>query len=63
MIHGLIGKKVGMTHLFGSESRVIPVTVLEVGPCVVTQIRTATNDGYEAVQIGFGHAKQMTQHE
>jgi len=61
MIHGLIGKKVGMTHLFGSESRVIPVTVLEIGPCVVTQIRTATRDGYEAVQIGFGHAKHLTQ--
>ena len=61
MIYGLIGKKVGMTHLFGAESRVIPVTVLEVGPCVVTQIRTETRDGYEAVQVGFGHAKQLTQ--
>jgi large subunit ribosomal protein L3 len=61
MIHGLIGKKVGMTHLFGAESRVIPVTVLEVGPCMVTQIRTTTRDGYEAVQIGFGHARHLTQ--
>ena len=61
MIQGLIGKKVGMTHLFGSESRVIPVTVLEVGPCVVTQVRTTQRDGYEAVQIGYGRAKQLTQ--
>ena len=57
MIQGLIGKKVGMTHLFGSESRVIPVTVLEVGPCVVTQVRTTQRDGYEAVQIGYGEVK------
>lgn len=59
MIHGLIGKKIGMTHLFGAEARVVPVTALEVGPCVVTQIRTASRDGYEAVQIGFGDAKQL----
>ena len=59
MIQGLIGKKVGMTHLFSAGSRVVPVTVLEVGPCVVTQVRTAERDGYEAVQVGFGHAKQL----
>ena len=59
MIQGLIGKKIGMTHLFGAEARVVPVTALEVGPCVVTQIRTASRDGYEAVQIGFGDAKQL----
>lgn len=59
MIEGLIGKKIGMTHLFGAEARVVPVTALEVGPCVVTQIRTASRDGYEAVQIGFGDAKQL----
>jgi large subunit ribosomal protein L3 len=63
MIQGLIGKKVGMTHLFGAESRVIPVTVLEVGPCVVTQVRTAERDGYAAVQVGFGHAKQLSKPE
>ena len=61
MIQGLIGKKVGMTHLFGSDSQVVPVTVLEVGPCVVTQVRTSKRDGYEAVQIGFGRAKQLSQ--
>jgi len=60
MIDGLIGKKIGMTHLFGAESRVVPVTVLEVGPCVVTQLRTHAKDGYEAVQIGYGRAKQLS---
>ena len=59
MIQGLLGKKVGMTHLFGAESRVIPVTVLEVGPCVVTQVQTDARNGYNAVQIGFGTAKQL----
>jgi len=60
MIDGLIGKKIGMTHLFSAESRVVPVTVLEVGPCVVTQLRTQAKDGYEAVQIGYGRAKQLS---
>ena len=60
MIEGLLGKKIGMTHLFGAESRVVPVTVIEVGPCVVTQVKTQARDGYDAVQIGFGQAKQLT---
>ena len=60
MIEGLIGKKIGMTHLFAAEARVIPVTVLEVGPCVVTQVRTEARDGYEAVQIGYGSVKQLS---
>ena len=60
MIEGLIGKKIGMTHLFASEARVIPVTVLEVGPCVVTQVRTGERDGYEAVQLGYGAVKQLS---
>lgn len=59
MIEGLIGKKIGMTHLFTAGARVVPVTVLEVGPCVVTQVRTETKDGYEAVQVGYGAAKQL----
>ncbi len=59
MIEALLGKKIGMTHLFGAGARVIPVTVLEVGPCFVTQVRTEARDGYEAVQIGYGRAKQM----
>jgi large subunit ribosomal protein L3 len=58
VIRGLLGKKVGMTHLFAEEGRVVPVTVLEVGPCVVTQLRTQTTDNYEAVQLGYGEVKQ-----
>ncbi len=55
---GLLGKKVGMTQVFDSEGRQIPVTVLEVGPCHVTELRTQEKDGYTAVQIGFGVAKE-----
>ena len=54
MIEGLLGRKIGMTQVFGPTGEVIPVTVLEVGPCFVTQVRTQDRDGYEAVQIGFG---------
>jgi large subunit ribosomal protein L3 len=50
---GLIGKKVGMTSLFDKSGKNIPCTVIEVGPCVVTQVRTKDLDGYEAVQLGF----------
>ncbi len=50
---GIIGKKVGMTQIFDEKGRAIPVTVIEAGPCYVTQIRTQANDGYVAVQLGF----------
>ena len=50
---GLIGKKVGMTSLFDEKGKNIPCTVIEVGPCVVTQVRTAAVDGYDALQLGF----------
>ena len=50
---GLIGKKVGMTQLFDENGKVVPVTVIEAGPCPVVQRKTAANDGYEAIQIGF----------
>ena len=50
---GFIGKKVGMTQIFDENGQVVPVTVIEAGPCYVTQIRTADNDGYTAVQLGF----------
>jgi len=53
----LLGKKLGMTRVFGEGGASIPVTVIELGPCVVTQIRTMENDGYTAVQIGFGDIK------
>ncbi|MFQ5574235.1 MAG: 50S ribosomal protein L3 [Terriglobia bacterium] len=49
----LLGRKVGMTQLFSADGELVPVTVLEAGPCVVTQVKTAETDGYEAVQIGF----------
>ena len=54
MLTGLLGRKVGMTQIFGPNGIAIPVTVIEAGPCVVTQVKTAANDGYEAVQLGFG---------
>lgn len=50
----IVGKKIGMTQLFNESGKVIPVTVIEAGPCVVVQKKTTENDGYEAVQIGFG---------
>src|SRR5947209_18853124 len=53
MLNALLGRKVGMTQVFGANGTVIPVTVIEVGPCIVTQIKTVPHDGYEAVQIGF----------
>jgi len=57
MINGLMGKKLGMTGYFTPEGRYIPVTVLEVGPCIVTQIKTEERDGYNALQLGFGDKK------
>lgn len=68
MTKGLIGKKIGMTQIFDEAGKVVPVTVIEAGPCVVTQLKTAENDGYEAVQFGFGDVspkhtnKPMTGH-
>ncbi|HEX8378134.1 MAG TPA: 50S ribosomal protein L3, partial [Pedobacter sp.] len=55
---GIIGKKVGMTSIFDAEGRNIPCTVIEAGPCVVTQIRTSDADGYEAVQLAFDEKKE-----
>ena len=55
---GLIGKKVGMTSIYGASGKNIPCTVLEVGPCVVTQVRTLEKDGYTAVQLGFGERSE-----
>ena len=55
---GIIGKKVGMTSLFNDEGKNIPCTVIEAGPCVVTQIRTVEKDGYTAVQLGYEEAKE-----
>ena len=57
MQKGIIGKKIGMTQIFDEKGNVIPVTVVEAGPCVVVQKKTIENDGYEAVQVGFGDVK------
>ena len=57
MKKGIIGKKIGMTQIFDENGKVIPVTVIEAGPCVVTQKKTVENDGYDAVQVGFGDVK------
>jgi len=54
----LIGKKVGMTSMYNENGKNLPCTVLEVGPCVVTQVKTADKDGYDAVQVGFGDRKE-----
>ena len=56
MQKGIIAKKIGMTQLFDENSNVVPVTILEAGPCVVVQKKTVENDGYEAAQLGFGDA-------
>ena len=56
-MRGLIGKKIGMTQVFNSDGQSVPVTVIEAGPCVVTQVKTQKNDGYEAIQVGFGLRK------
>ena len=55
---GLLGKKIGMTSVFSAEGKNLPCTVIEVGPCVVTQIKTLEKDGYEAVQLGFEEKKE-----
>jgi len=61
MQKAIIGKKIGMTQIFDAKGTVIPVTVVEAGPCVVAQIKTVENDGYEAVQMGFGDIKLKVQ--
>ena len=65
MNKGLIGKKIGMTQIFDEKGNVIPVTVIECGPCVVAQKKTVENDGYDAIQLGFmdAKAKHMTKAE
>ncbi|HVN52755.1 MAG TPA: 50S ribosomal protein L3 [Anaerolineaceae bacterium] len=54
---GLIGKKIGMTQIFDESGAAIPVTIIEAGPCYVTQVRTEAKEGYSAVQLGFGEVK------
>ncbi len=60
MMNGLLGKKIGMTQIFTEEGNVIPVSVIEAGPVVITQIKNVENDGYNAIQVGFGDAKEKS---
>ena len=62
---GLLGNKIGMTQIFDESGNIIPVTILKIGPCVVTQIKTVLTDGYNAIQIGYGSvaSKYLTQPE
>jgi large subunit ribosomal protein L3 len=65
VVVGLLGNKIGMTQVFDELGNIIPVTILKVGPCVVTQIKTESKDGYNAIQIGYGNvsSKSLTQPE
>lgn len=62
---GLLGNKIGMTQIFDEFGNIIPVTILKVGPCVVTQVKTKSKDGYDSIQIGYGNvsSKSLTQPE
>lgn len=62
---GLLGNKIGMTQIFDESGNIIPVTILKVGPCVVTQVKTEAKDGYNSIQIGYGNisSKSLTQPE
>ncbi|MCF8415619.1 MAG: 50S ribosomal protein L3 [Crocinitomicaceae bacterium] len=55
---GIIGRKIGMTSIYSAEGKALPCTVIEAGPCVVTQVKTQDRDGYEAIQLGFGDRKE-----
>ena len=59
MKKAILGKKIGMTQIFVEDGRLVPVTVVEAGPCTVTQVKTVANDGYEAVQVGFGELSEQ----
>jgi large subunit ribosomal protein L3 len=62
---GLLGNKIGMTQIFDESGNIIPVTILKVGPCVITQVKTKSKDGYDSIQIGYGNvsSKTLTQPE
>ena len=54
----LVGKKIGMTQVFDETGKVIPVTVIEAGPCIIAQVKTVETDGYNAIQLGYGEVKE-----
>ncbi len=60
MVLGLLGNKIGMTQFFDESGNIIPVTILKVGPCVVTQVKTKSKDGYDSIQIGYGNVSTKT---
>lgn len=59
MIEGIIGRKIGMTQVFGDDGKVAPVTAIIAGPCLVTQVKRVEKEGYDAIQLGFGEAKRI----
>ena len=59
MKKAILGKKIGMTQIFVDDGRLVPVTVVEAGPCTVTMVKTVATDGYEAVQVGFGELTEQ----
>jgi large subunit ribosomal protein L3 len=65
MVVGLLGNKIGMTQIFDESGNIIPVTILKVGPCVITQVKTQSKNGYDSIQIGYGNvsSKTLTQPE
>ena len=65
MAVGLLGNKIGMTQIFHESGNIIPVTILKVGPCLITQVKTVEKDGYNAIQVGYGNvsSKKLTQPE
>lgn len=65
MVLGLIGNKIGMTQIFDESGNIVPVTILKVGPCIITQIKTKEKDGYDSIQMGYGNVstKSLTQPE
>jgi large subunit ribosomal protein L3 len=65
VVVGLLGNKIGMTQIFDESGNIIPVTILKVGPCVITQIKTKAKDGYDSIQVGYGNvsSKTLTQPE
>jgi large subunit ribosomal protein L3 len=65
VVVGLLGNKIGMTQIFDESGNIIPVTILKVGPCVITQLKTKSKDGYDSIQIGYGNvsSKSLTQPE
>ena len=60
MAIGLLGNKIGMTQIFDESGNIIPVTILKVGPCVVTQVKTKSKDGYDSIQIGYGNVSSKS---